>query len=106
MNKLHCPDFWHPEPGSYELSEEGWELWQQQQGEEMESLRSNYPELSHWGDLERLNAWSDFCFDFEMTMWSDPYRTDYFLEYLKLAQAGNLPDCSKDSEAIRDHLLK
>jgi hypothetical protein len=70
----------------YELTKEGWGLYLEQQREDMESLKAEYPELSHWGDLERMNAWGDFCFDFELTMWTEPYRTDYFLEYLKLAQ--------------------
>jgi hypothetical protein len=98
-------DRWLPDADSYETSKEGWALYQQQNQEDMDSLKEFYPELSHWRDLERMNAWGAFCYDDNFTSWTEPYRTESFLKYLQLAQEGKLPDCSSNREAIHELLL-
>lgn len=98
-------DQWLPDADSYETSKEGWALYQQQNQEDMNSLKELYPELSHWKDLERMNAWGEFCYDDNFTSWTEPYRTESFLKYLQLAQEGKLPDCSSNREAIHELLL-
>ena len=99
-NMIYQQDFWKPEPDAYETSTEGWLIYQKECAEDMQLLKDCYPELESWGDLERMNAWSEFSSDVDFNAWSDPRRTDEFLVYLRLAQEGKLPDCSDDREAI------
>lgn len=98
--KNYRQSLWSPKPGDYEISEEGWKLFSEQCKEDIRELRHSYPELSHWGDIERINAWGNYCSDANFTAWTEPYRTENFLLYLELAQEGKLPDCSQNKEAI------
>lgn len=98
-------DFWKPEPNAYETSSEGWTLYKDENAADMQTLNEHYPELSLWGNIERMNAWAGFCSDCNFTAWTEPYRTEQFLLYLRLSQNGQLPDCSDDLEAIYNLIM-
>jgi hypothetical protein len=93
-------DLFKPDSSDYETTPEGWALYSEQQKDDINDLREMYPELSDWRDIERMNAWGAFCYDYEFTTWSEPYRTHRFLYYLQLGQDALLPDCDNDREAI------
>lgn len=93
-------DVWKPRPGSYETTPEGWTLFKDENATDIQSLKKLYPELASWDDIECINAWAGYCSDCNFTEWTEPSRSEQFLVYLRLAQEGNLPDCSKDQEAI------
>jgi hypothetical protein len=98
------PSLWHPDADSYETSKEGWALYSEQQSEDIQALRELYPELCEWGDIERMNAWGAFCFDENFTSWTEPFRDELFLVYLKLSEERKLPNCVSNREAIHEFL--
>ena len=70
-----------------------------------EELKSIYPALNNWSNEALISAWGNYCSDYNLTSWTEPFESYQFLPYLYLAQEGKLPDTSEDPEAIHDFLI-
>jgi hypothetical protein len=104
MGKTFDSTIWNLDPNLYLRQEDGIILGDEDL-RDCEELRKLYPALKSWSNEALLSAWGEYCSDYNLTSWTEPFKSRYFLTYLELAQEDKLPDTSEDAEAIHDFLV-